>query len=54
MFKYYTGIGIMCALFALMAAFFSDNGAALATIFLGMGGAFVAIGFVTAGPGSRW
>lgn len=54
MFKYYLGIAIMCALFAVVAVFFSEHAATLATIFLGMGGAFLAIAFVTAGPESRW
>jgi predicted phage tail protein len=54
LFKYYLGIAIMCALFALTALFFSANAATLATVFLGMAGAFVAIAFVTSGPESRW
>lgn len=54
MFKFYTGIAIMCALFALMAVFFSASAATLATVFLGMAGAFIAIAFVTSGPKSRW
>lgn len=53
-FKYYTGIAIMCAVFAVMALFFSQNAATLASIFIGMAGAFVAIGFVTSGRESRW
>lgn len=52
MFKYYTGIAIMCVIFAILALFFSSNAATLATIFLGLAGAFVAIAFVTAD--SRW
>jgi hypothetical protein len=54
MFKFYMGLAIMCAIFSIMAVFFSDHGAALATVFLGMGGAFMAIAFVTANPESRW
>ncbi|MCL6453271.1 MAG: hypothetical protein K6T78_06515 [Alicyclobacillus sp.] len=54
MFKYYTGIAIMCVIFALMAVFFSEQAATLATIFLGMAGAFIAIGFVTGGRDARW
>ncbi|MCL6442828.1 MAG: hypothetical protein K6T83_05110 [Alicyclobacillus sp.] len=54
MFKYYLGIAIMCSLFAVLALFFSQNAPTLATIFLGMAGAFVAIAFVTSGRQSRW
>jgi hypothetical protein len=53
-FKYYTGIAIMCTIFAVMALFFSQHAPTLATIFMGMAGAFVAIGFVTSGRESRW
>lgn len=52
MFKYYSGIAIMCIIFAVLALFFSANAATLASIFFGMAGAFVAIAFVTAD--SRW
>lgn len=51
-FKYYSGIAIMCVIFAIMALFFSSNAATMAAIFLGMAAAFVAIAFVTAD--SRW
>lgn len=54
MFKYYLGLAIMCVIFSVMAAFFSDHGTTLTTIFLAMGGAFVALGFVTSGRASRW
>ncbi|MCL6625025.1 hypothetical protein [Alicyclobacillus shizuokensis] len=54
MFKYYLGIAIMCAFFAILALFFSQHAATLATVFLAMGGAFVAIAFVTSGPEHRW
>ncbi|SFU98401.1 hypothetical protein [Alicyclobacillus macrosporangiidus] len=54
MFKYYAGIAIMCVIFAVLALFFSANAATLATIFMGMAAAFIAIGFVTSGPESRW
>lgn len=54
MFKYYLGLAIMCVIFSVMAAFFSDHGQTLTTIFLAMAGAFVAIGFVTSGRKSRW
>lgn len=54
MFKYYTGVGIMCMIFALMAVFFSEQAATLATVFIGMAGAFIAIGFVTSDAQSRW
>ncbi|MBX5436164.1 MAG: hypothetical protein IRZ33_02990 [Alicyclobacillaceae bacterium] len=54
MFKYYMGIAIMCAIFALMALFFSSRAATLATIYMGMAGAFIAIAFVTSGRESRW
>ncbi|MCL6515748.1 hypothetical protein [Alicyclobacillus sp.] len=54
LFKYYAGIAIMCAVFAVLALFFSANAATLATIFMGMAAAFIAIGFVTSGPDSRW
>ena len=54
MFKYYTGIAIMCVVFAVMALFFSEAATTLATIFMGMAAAFVAVAFVTAGPESRW
>jgi len=53
-FKYYTGIAIMCMIFALMAVFFSLQAATLATVFIGMAGAFVAIAFVTSDAKSRW
>lgn len=54
MFKYYLGIAIMCGLFALTALFFSQHAPTLATIFIGMGGAFIALAFVTSGRESRW
>ncbi|MCL6592405.1 MAG: hypothetical protein K6T31_00380 [Alicyclobacillus sp.] len=54
MFKYYCGIAIMCAFFAVLALFFSANASTLATVYLGMAAAFIAIAFVTAGPESRW
>ncbi|MCL6631277.1 MAG: hypothetical protein K6T63_01470 [Alicyclobacillus herbarius] len=54
MFKYYLGIAIMCVFFALTALFFSQHAATLATIFLAMSGAFVALAFVTSGPEHRW
>jgi uncharacterized membrane protein len=53
-FKYYLGIAIMCAIFAVLALFFSAHAATLASIFLGMGGAFLALAFVTSGPEHRW
>lgn len=52
MFRYYTGIAIMCVVFALLAVFFSDHAITLTTIFLSMAAAFMAIAFVTAD--SRW
>jgi len=54
MFKYYLGIAVMCALFSIMALFFSQDASTLATVFLGMAGAFIAIAFVTSGRESRW
>ncbi|GMA52487.1 hypothetical protein GCM10025857_38440 [Alicyclobacillus contaminans] len=54
MFKYYTGIAIMCVIFAVLSLFFSQHATRLAAIFLGMSGAFVAIAFVTGDPKSRW
>ncbi|MCL6547862.1 MAG: hypothetical protein K6T30_03015 [Alicyclobacillus sp.] len=54
MFKYYMGIAVMCGIFALMALFFSAHAATLATIYMGMAGAFIAIAFVTSGRESRW
>jgi hypothetical protein len=53
-FKYYTGIAVMCTIFAVMALFFSANAPTLAAIFMAMAGAFVAIGFVTSDRKSRW
>lgn len=53
-FKYYTGIAIMCVIFAVTALFFSQNAPTLATVFMGMAGAFIAIAFVTSGRESRW
>lgn len=44
----------MCAFFAILALFFSENAAKLATVFLGMCGAFIAIAFVTSGREHRW
>ncbi|QQE76894.1 hypothetical protein [Alicyclobacillus sp. SO9] len=52
MFRYYTGIAIMCVVFAVMALFFSDHRTTMTTIFLAMAAAFEAIAFVTAD--SRW
>lgn len=54
MFKYYLGIAIMCAFFSVLALFFSVDATKLATIFLGMCGAFIAIAFVTSGREHRW
>lgn len=54
LFKYYFGIGIMCTIFSVMALFFSEHAGTLATIYLGMAGAFLAIAFVTSGSESRW
>jgi hypothetical protein len=54
MFKFYLGISIMCALFAVLAIFFSDKASTVTSIFLGMTGAFMAIAFVTSGKESRW
>jgi hypothetical protein len=53
-FKYYTGIAIMCSIFAILAVFFSANPIVLTTIFLSMAGAFLAIAFVTSGSEHRW
>ncbi|MCF8563698.1 hypothetical protein LLE49_02950 [Alicyclobacillus tolerans] len=54
MFKYYLGIAIMCAIFSVLAVFFSAHAATLATIFLAMAGAFIAVAFVTSGREHRW
>lgn len=54
MFKYYLGIALMCGIFALVALFFSAHAPTLASIFVGMGGAFLALAFVTSGRESRW
>jgi len=44
----------MCVIFSVAAVFFSDSSVILATVFLGMAGAFVAIAFVTSGWEQRW
>ncbi|WP_200759845.1 hypothetical protein [Effusibacillus dendaii] len=54
MFRYYLGIAIMCLAFALFAMFLSANPAAVASIYVGIAGAFLAIAFITSGPESRW
>ncbi|WP_018131965.1 hypothetical protein [Effusibacillus pohliae] len=54
MFRYYLGISIMCVIFALFALFLSEKPAAIATVFVGIAGAFLSIAFITAGPESRW
>jgi len=54
LFKFYLGIAIMCVIFSVAAVFFSEHSATLATVFLGMSGAFVAIAFVTSGREHRW
>ncbi|MFC4767334.1 hypothetical protein [Effusibacillus consociatus] len=56
MFRYYLGISIMCAVFALFSLLLAhaESAAALATIFVGIAGAFLAIAFITSGPESRW
>lgn len=54
MFRYYLGIAIMCAIFAVFALLLSHNAAALAAVFVGIAGAFLSIAFITSGPESRW
>ncbi|BCJ85769.1 hypothetical protein skT53_07540 [Effusibacillus dendaii] len=54
LFRYYLGIAIMCLAFALFAMFLSANPAAVASIYVGIAGAFLAIAFITSGPESRW
>ncbi|GAX91820.1 hypothetical protein [Effusibacillus lacus] len=54
MFRYYLGISIMCVIFAVFALFLAHEPAALATIFVGIAGAFLSIAFITSGPESRW
>jgi hypothetical protein len=53
-FRYYLGISIMLAIFAVFSLFLSTNPAAVATIYIGIAGAFLAIAFITSGPESRW
>lgn len=56
MFRYYFSIGIMCVIFAVFSLLLSSqaSGEMLATIFIGIGGGFLAIAFITATPDSRW
>lgn len=54
MFKYFSGIAIMCVVFAVMAVFYSNHGFQLASIYLGVGCAFFGVAVLTASPKSRW
>ncbi|MDI3328883.1 MAG: hypothetical protein QJR06_10040 [Alicyclobacillaceae bacterium] len=55
MFRYYSGVAIMCVLFAIFTLFLGERSPeALATIFIGFAGAFLAVAFITSGPESRW
>lgn len=55
MFRFYFGVGIMCVIFSVVSLLLSNiGGEMLATVFIAMGGAFLAIAFVTSGPHSRW
>lgn len=54
MLKFFSGVAIMCAVFAVFAVFFSQHGLQLASIYAGMGLVFLGIGFLTRSPKSRW
>lgn len=54
MYRYYLGIAIICCVFAIFSVILSDNAAAMTTIMVGFAGAFMAIGFMTSDPESRW
>lgn len=54
MFKYYSGVALMCVVFAVLALLFSRHGVQLACIYTGIGFVFLGIGFLTNKPESRW
>lgn len=54
MLKFYMGVAIMCVVFAVFAAFFSEHALVLASIFLAMGLVFAIVAFMARGAKWRW
>jgi hypothetical protein len=54
MLKFYLGVAIMCVVFAVFAAFFSEHALILSSIFLAIGLVFAIIAVLARGAKWRW
>lgn len=54
MLKFYLGVAIMCLVFAVLAAFFSQHAPILCSIFIALGLVFAIIAVLARGAKWRW
>lgn len=54
MYRYYLGVAMVMLVIAGFSFVLSAHAAAVATVFVGLAAAFVAVAYITSGQESRW